>query len=195
MSLLPFLLDSYIRPTRLSDQQFGLCLDPEDLLTPVVDPRHVFTHYRSPVGYLRPWRTALSERDVGSTLAIDKDNFKANLDVQQFKPEEITVKITGNNTITIEGKHEEKQDEHGFISRQFVRRYVLPKDCDINKVESKLSSDGVLTITAPKNKPEEPENKTIPITQTGQPAKIEKKQEEEEEDKQEKNQEQGLEMK
>ncbi|XP_044750507.1 uncharacterized protein LOC123310887 [Coccinella septempunctata] len=178
MALLPLLFENYVRPTRLLDQQFGLCLDPEDLLAPVLDPGHVLGHFRSPVGYIRPWRTALSQRDVGSTLAIDKDTFKANLDVQQFKPEEITVKVTGNNTITIEGKHEEKQDDHGFISRQFVRRYVLPKDCDINKIESKLSSDGVLTITAPRNKPEEAENKSIPITQTGQPAKIEQKKEE-----------------
>ncbi|XP_044750518.1 uncharacterized protein LOC123310897 [Coccinella septempunctata] len=178
MALLPLLFENYVRPTRLLDQQFGICLDPEDLLAPVLDPRHVLGHFRSPVGYIRPWRTAHSQSDVGSTLAIDKDNFKANLDVQQFKPEEITVKVTGNNTITIEGKHEEKQDDHGFISRQFMRRYVLPQDCDIDKIESKLSSDGVLTITAPRNKPEEAENKTIPITQTGQPAKIEQKKEE-----------------
>nr|ART30113.1 heat shock protein 21.00 [Harmonia axyridis] len=180
MSLLPFLLDSYVRPTRLLDQQFGLCLDPEDLFAPVVDPRQMLGQFRGPVGYIRPWKSALSQKDVGSTLAIDKDSFKANLDVQQFRPEEITVKSSGNNTITIEGKHEEKQDEHGFISRQFVRKYVLPKDCDIEKVESRLSSDGVLTIIAPRNKPEELENKTIPITQTGQPAKIEQKKEEEE---------------
>ncbi|KAJ8963110.1 hypothetical protein NQ318_018575 [Aromia moschata] len=47
------------------------------------------------------------------------------LDVQQFAPNEIVVKTNGNSII-VEGKHEEKQDEHGFISRHFVRRYVLP---------------------------------------------------------------------
>ncbi|KAL3283621.1 hypothetical protein HHI36_006760 [Cryptolaemus montrouzieri] len=186
MSLLPYLLDSYIRPTRVMDQQFGLCLDPEDLLSPVVDPRQFGLCLRNPVGYIRPWRSALSQKDTGSTIAVNKDKFEANLDVQQFKPEEITVKVSGNNTVTIEGKHEEKQDEHGFISRQFVRRYVLPQDCDAGKIESKLSSDGVLTITAPKIKTSEAEHKTITIQHTGQPAKIENKKEEKKEEKEEK---------
>jgi len=52
--------------------------------------------------------------------------------------------------IIVEAKHEEKKDEHGFISRQFVRRYVLPVSHDPLEVVSTLSSDGVLTVTAPK---------------------------------------------
>lgn len=71
------------------------------------------------------------------------------LDVQQFAPREITVK-TIDTTIIVEGKHEEKQDEHGYISRHFVRRYVLPRDVEVHNITSSLSSDGVLTITAPK---------------------------------------------
>ena len=71
------------------------------------------------------------------------------LEVQQFSPEEITVKTTGNNVI-VEARHEERQDEHGFVSRHFVRRYVLPPSHDVINVTSSLSSDGVLTITAPK---------------------------------------------
>lgn len=70
------------------------------------------------------------------------------LDVQQFSPEEITVK-TRDNFVIVEAKHEEKQDEHGFISRHFIRRYVLPTTHDVMQVTSNLSSDGVLTITAP----------------------------------------------
>lgn len=71
------------------------------------------------------------------------------LDVQQFSPDEITVKTVDNDVI-VEAKHEEKQDEHGYISRHFVRRYVLPPSHDLVNVTSTLSSDGVLTITAPK---------------------------------------------
>lgn len=47
------------------------------------------------------------------------------LDVQQFTPNEISVKTT-EKFIIVEGKHEEKADEHGFVSRHFVRRYQLP---------------------------------------------------------------------
>lgn len=92
------------------------------------------------------------------------------LDVQQFAPEEITVKAT-NNSVVVEGQHEEKQDEHGFISRQFTRRYILPTGYEITDLVSTLSSDGVLTITAPKRPPPNAGERIIPITKTG-PAKI-----------------------
>lgn len=71
------------------------------------------------------------------------------LDVQQFSPNEVTVK-TVDRTVVVEGKHSEKADEHGFISRHFVRKYLLPEDIDLEQVASTLSSDGVLTISAPK---------------------------------------------
>jgi crystallin alpha B len=96
--------------------------------------------------------------------------FQVNLDVQQFKPDELTVK-TVNDYVVIEGKHEERKDEHGFISRQFQRRYKLPSDIDPDTVVSQLSSDGVLTISAPKKAlPQTANEKVIPITQTQTPA-------------------------
>lgn len=127
---------------------------------------------RYPAGYYRPWRTQAGEKDTGSVVTFDKDKFQVNLDVQHFAPEEITVKVTGKNTIVVEGKHEEKEDEHGYISRQFVRKYVLPEDHDIEQIQSKLSSDGVLTITAPKVSDKMAvDDRTIPIHQTGAPSK------------------------
>jgi crystallin, alpha B len=39
------------------------------------------------------------------------------VDVTQFRPEEITVKTTDKNVI-IHGKHEERTDQHGFVSRE-----------------------------------------------------------------------------
>ena len=52
--------------------------------------------------------------------------------------------------VVVEGKHEERADDHGYISRHFVRRYVLPEHYNMEQLNSSLSSDGVLTITAPK---------------------------------------------
>lgn len=175
MSLLPFLFDepSFHRPSRIMDQHFGMVLHPEDLLQPMTVPRVML---RCPAGYIRNWKSAASECDSGSTVKYDSEKFQANLDVQQFKPEEITVKVTGDNQITIEGKHEEKSDEHGQIYRHFVRKYVIPKNCDMNKIESKLSSDGVLSIIAPRIDDNAIQHKQVPITQTGEPAKaVEKK--------------------
>ncbi|KAF7268281.1 hypothetical protein GWI33_018552 [Rhynchophorus ferrugineus] len=124
----------------------------------------------TPTGYIRNCRSNNSQKDTGSTVSIDKDKFQANLDVQHFMPEEISVKVN-DNVLTNEGKHEEQEDEHGFISRHFVRKYVIPKNCDMAKIESKLSSDGVLTITAPTMEEADAEHKTVPITQTGEPVK------------------------
>uniref|UniRef100_A0A1Q3FR08 Putative heat shock protein 27 n=1 Tax=Culex tarsalis TaxID=7177 RepID=A0A1Q3FR08_CULTA len=106
---------------------------------------------------------------------IRKDNqtkdgsFQVSVDVQHFKPEEISVKMNGNY-VTVEGKHEEKQDEHGFVSRHFVRKYQLPEGHDLEKVASSLSSDGVLTIKAPRLALSEApaKERTIPIVRTEQ---------------------------
>ncbi|CAH1963859.1 unnamed protein product [Acanthoscelides obtectus] len=106
---------SWHRPSRLLDQHFGVGLRKDDLFNSLSTiPR------RS--RYVRPWTpTNITRQDSGSTIQQDKDKFQVILDVQQFAPNEITVKTTGNS-IVVEGKHEEKQDEHGFISRHFTRR-------------------------------------------------------------------------
>lgn len=175
MSLLPYLLDELDpwRPSRILDQHFGLGLIPEDLLQPSTFPSTFRNYLRNPYppSYYRPWRTVASAGDAGSTITADKDKFQVRLDVQQFAPSEINVYSSGNNTITVEGKHEEKQDEHGYISRHFVRRYVIPKGHDVERAVSTLSSDGVLTIMAPAVDSKQSEQRNIPITQTGAPSK------------------------
>lgn len=42
------------------------------------------------------------------------------------------------------------QDDHGFVSREFVRKYKLPAGVTSADVTSSLSIDGVLTITVPR---------------------------------------------
>lgn len=87
------------------------------------------------------------------------------LDVQQFKPNEITVKTTDKDVV-VEGKHEEQPDEHGHIYRHFVRRYQLPENVKAADISSTLSSDGVLAITAPMKQLEPPpqnKERVIPI--------------------------------
>lgn len=181
MSLIPLLfssdpLEDLVRPSRLLQQQFGLGLDPEDLFAPVTAPDLRSLARSCP--YFRPWLSRAAEADAGSTVKLDKEKMEISLDVGQFAPEEVSVKA-GGGFVTVEGKHEEKQDEHGFISRHFVRRYRLPKGHDVEKIESKMSSDGVLTITAPRVDVKAVEQREVPVVSTGKPAK-EKKGEEKE---------------
>uniref|UniRef100_A0A6V7KZ56 SHSP domain-containing protein n=1 Tax=Bracon brevicornis TaxID=1563983 RepID=A0A6V7KZ56_9HYME len=176
MSLVPLLFSDWWedleRPHRLIDQDFGVGLHPEQLLTPAVLERYLTPRRtRNPLLYYRPWAELLRQSDSGtSTVRADKDKFQVILDVQQFKPEEINVKVV-DKCVVVEAKHEEKQDEHGWISRQFTRKYLIPEQCDIDQVASSLSSDGVLTITAPrKDIPKVEGEKVIKIEHTGKPA-------------------------
>nr|XP_039268352.1 alpha-crystallin A chain-like [Styela clava] len=88
---------------------------------------------------------------VSQVSTVD-GKYQILLDVKHFLPEEITVKTVGD-TVEIKGSHDEKQDDHGVISRDFTRKYTLPKDVDPMTVSSFLSSDGFLTVEAPLNKP------------------------------------------
>jgi crystallin alpha B len=83
--------------------------------------------------------------------------------------------------LLVTGKHEEKPDEHGFVSRHFTRRYALPKDVDIKELQCNLSDKGpsarvhfartasfagILTLQAPRKQLTLTANNTraIPIT-------------------------------
>lgn len=146
MSILPYLLEKLSRPT-VYDQHFGLGLFDDDLSYP---PRRLLDNVRYPVRlatrYTDPWQLSSVSQNG---LSNDQHNFKVNLDVQQFKPEEVSVKVA-DGYIVVDGKHEERSDEHGYISRQFTRRYMIPDDVDPTTITSSLSSDGVLSVGAPK---------------------------------------------
>jgi hypothetical protein len=91
--------------------------------------------------------------------------------VHHFQPNEITVK-TIDNSVVIEGKHEEREDGHGSVTRHFVRRYTLPKEYEMSSVHSSLSSDGVLTIKAPLPAIKANGEKIVPISHTNMPAHL-----------------------
>ncbi|XP_015793008.1 alpha-crystallin A chain [Tetranychus urticae] len=148
-------------PERIFDQHFGVALSDDDFV-----PSSLSRYHDRPISR-RLWRDRKSAVKSGMSEVVNtKDKFQINLDVSQFAPEEINVKVVDNKSITIEGNHEEKQDDHGFISRHFVRRYVLPRNCEVDKIASSLSSNGVLSISAPKKVVEaiKPSEKVIPIT-------------------------------
>lgn len=109
---------------------------------------------------------AANRIDSGCKVAVHKDKYTMTVDVHQFAPEEIIVKTIGDQVI-VEGRHEEKQDDHGYVSRHFVRKYDLPADHRAEDVVSTLSSDGVLTITAPKKKSAVEGERLVPISSTG----------------------------
>ncbi|XP_067864075.1 heat shock protein beta-1 [Heptranchias perlo] len=166
-------------PGRLFDQSFGMPAIPHDwaadwqgiwpgymrptLAAPAAIPPTSTGPAAAPpsassVGLGRQQSTGVSE------IKVTSDKWTVNLDVNHFAPEEITVK-TKDGYVEINGKHEERQDEHGFISRCFTRKYLLPPDIDPGVVCSTLSPSGVLTVEAPMSKPALQSSEiTIPVT-------------------------------
>lgn len=94
-------------------------------------------------------------------MRVEKDRYVIYLDVKHFSPDELSVSVS-EEFITIHAKHEDRQDDHGFVSREFLRKYRLPAGATGAEVTSSLSADGVLTITVPRSSPG-PE-RTIPIS-------------------------------
>ncbi|PWA22756.1 hypothetical protein CCH79_00001891, partial [Gambusia affinis] len=84
-----------------------------------------------------------------SEMRMEKDRFVIYLDVKHFSPDELSVSV-GDGFITVHAKHEDRQDDHSFVSREFLRKYRLPSGVLAADITSNLSSDGVLTITAPR---------------------------------------------
>jgi len=77
------------------------------------------------------------------------NKWQVELPVSEFDPEEIEVKLhEKSREIEIIGKHQDKKDAHGSISRQFNRRYTLPQNADISKLDS-LYTNGTLTVECP----------------------------------------------
>ncbi|CAH1640358.1 unnamed protein product [Spodoptera littoralis] len=147
-------------PARWSDDHFGMCMPSREFMCPFYD-----THS----SYFRPWRLMGKQsitKEFGSTIENEKGNYKITMDVQHYKPEEISVKVT-DNEIIVEGKHEDRPDAHGYISRQFKRRYALPSHCPGENVTSSMSSDGILIIIAEKKSSSEKQEKIVPIKMCG----------------------------
>ncbi|XP_018788060.1 PREDICTED: heat shock protein 23-like [Bactrocera latifrons] len=133
-----------------------------DRLTTAISP-----YYHQTYHWPMSRQLALGKPERAISPLVGKDGFQVSMDVAHFKPSELNVRVV-DNSIVVEGKHEEREDDHGYISRHFLRRYSLPKGYDPNKVMSSLSSDGVLTVMAPKPQLEDKSNERhVQIQQTG----------------------------
>lgn len=107
-----------------------------------------------------PWNqlNRLMQEDLAK---LNKDGYKVSMNVSEFKPEELSVKVVDNHVI-VEGKSEEEHGDNGYVSRHFVRRVAVPAGFEVDNAISTLSSDGVLTVNVPKPQTDE-KAREIPI--------------------------------
>jgi crystallin alpha B len=121
--------------------------------------------YMSPFGLPRSLlRQKRVHKISRSEVVSDKDHFQVTLHVPDFNSNEISVKLV-DRTLVVVAEHEEKPDEAGHVYRHIRRRYILPRNADFDKIESSLSDDGILTITAPKKALQSGTERNIPIEQ------------------------------
>lgn len=162
MSILPMLVNlaDDLDELDLDNTRFTVGRWPQELQCP--ERRKIIPYHPAPYWQLDDCSTGGSEARMTKA-----DGFQMTMDVSEFQHEEITVKTVAHSVI-VEGKHEEREDDHGFVSRHFVRRFEVPVACDIRDVVSTLSSDGILVVRAPlKELPGENEERLIQVQQTG----------------------------
>uniref|UniRef100_A0A8B9KJZ9 Heat shock protein family B (small) member 1 n=1 Tax=Astyanax mexicanus TaxID=7994 RepID=A0A8B9KJZ9_ASTMX len=94
------------------------------------------------------WITKTGQQSQVSQVECDQKTWKISLDVSHFGSEEVSVK-TKEGYLEITGKHEERRDEQGVISRSFTRKYKLPAEADLHQMSCTLSPEGILVVEAP----------------------------------------------
>lgn len=73
------------------------------------------------------------------------------MDVHDFLDGEVKVKVVGEKEVVVEGRVERREGGGSSVSsHSFRRRFSLPHLTDMSAITSVMSSDGILTITAPK---------------------------------------------
>jgi len=89
--------------------------------------------------------TAPSATDSDTSVLLqhkEGSDYKLALNMQQYSPDDITIKLNGR-TLTIEAAG------HG---EHFRQKHVVPDNINLDLMSSSFSSDGVLVIKAPKMK-------------------------------------------
>ena len=92
-------------------------------------------------------------QETEQSIQQDDNKFKAVFDVTKYKPEEVSVKVQGNQVIVHgEQKSESKDEDKGIFvhHRQFTRRLVLPETVKLESLQSKWTKNGTLVIEADK---------------------------------------------
>lgn len=73
---------------------------------------------------------------------------KLEFNVKEFRPEDLEVKLLGNNILQVTA-HREDRNESGMSKIRYLRKYTLPEGIDRDHIKPTLTKDGVLIIEAP----------------------------------------------
>jgi len=104
------------------------------------------------------------------TQRTEDGNLQLAIDVSQYKPEEISVRLCDDNLV-VEAKTESSEND-SYHKSEFKRWIRLPQDVKQEGIKSTLTPDKKLLVEVPCNKPIQTErSRNIPIdVQKPQPA-------------------------
>lgn len=96
----------------------------------------------------------------------DEENVYAEAELPGLQLNDLEIYVTGGNQLTIKGERKEPAGQKGVWHRQergfgaFTRHITLPFAVDADKIDAKFSN-GVLTITMPKEETAKPRRITV----------------------------------
>lgn len=100
-----------------------------------------------------------------SPLVGLSNNLRITLDCTGYSPKSIKTDVIGNK-ITVTAREEDRQSSDNYTIKEFKRSYDLPKNADVEKLQSFISPSGQLFIEVPVKLPKYEE--TLPkITDDG----------------------------
>ncbi|XP_036321832.1 alpha-crystallin B chain [Rhagoletis pomonella] len=101
--------------------------------------------------------------------SLGKGTFKVVIDVHHFRDDELVLKVRNNDTIVLTGKQKDDRGEKSTfcITREFTRKYKLPRNYDATLAKATRSTDGILTIIVPAPPPLDDVERVVDIEPTG----------------------------
>ncbi|XP_035253990.1 heat shock protein beta-9 [Anguilla anguilla] len=106
-------------------------------------------------------RLAGRRGDVGEARRPSSEgNLELSLDVREFSPEDITVKLAGRQLAVVAAS---KSEEAPANRKGFVQKIGLPDNVDPSAITCSLTADGLLKIEAPAVQRGASEERTVPI--------------------------------
>jgi len=90
------------------------------------------------------------------------DNVEIELDLSQFRPQDIQV-LANDEVVVVHAEHEERADKHGSVEREMTRKYVLPEGVEAQDLYSTVNQNGVLKIQTKQNQLRQRSQQYVPI--------------------------------
>lgn len=81
-------------------------------------------------------------------VGLASNNLRITLDCSGYSPKSIKTDVIGNK-ITVTAREEDRQNVDNYTIKEFKRSYDLPKNADVEKLQSFIAPSGQLYIEVP----------------------------------------------